>query len=114
MKKAQLVDFVDKLDNGLDTFVGERGMRLSGGQRQRIGIARALYHNPDILILDEATSALDNDTEQAVMDSIESLKREKTILIIAHRLTTIRNADIIYEIADGLAVRKSKDEIFGE
>lgn len=114
LKKAQLVDFVDKLDNGLDTFVGERGMRLSGGQRQRIGIARALYHNPDILILDEATSALDNDTEQAVMDSIESLKREKTILIIAHRLTTIRNADIIYEIADGLAVRKSKDEIFGE
>ena len=86
---------------------------MSGGQRQRIGIARALYHDPDILVLDEATSALDNETEQAVMESIESLKGKKTMLIIAHRMTTIRNADFIYEIVSGGAVQRSRDEIFG-
>ena len=101
LKQAQLYDFVDTLPEGLDTCVGDRGIRLSGGQRQRIGIARALYHNPEILVLDEATSALDNDTEAAVMEAIDSLKGQKTILIIAHRLTTIRNADTIYEVKDG-------------
>ena len=112
--KAQLAEFVKGLDKGLNALVGDRGVRLSGGQRQRIGIARALYHNPDILILDEATSALDNETEQAVMESIESLQGSKTMLIIAHRLTTIRKADYIYEIVDGQAVMRSREEVFGE
>lgn len=101
LKQAQLYDFVDTLPEGLDTCVGDRGIRLSGGQRQRIGIARALYHNPEILVLDEATSALDNDTEAAVMEAIDSLKGQKTIIIIAHRLTTIKNADTVYEVKDG-------------
>ena len=114
LEKAQLADFVKGLEKGLDTMVGDRGVRLSGGQRQRIGIARALYHDPDILVLDEATSALDNETEQAVMESIESLKNSKTMLIIAHRLTTIRNADIIYEIVDRNAVERSKQDVFKE
>ena len=97
LEKAQLKDFVQGLEKGLDTYVGDRGVRLSGGQRQRIGIARALYHDPEILVLDEATSALDSGTEQAVMESIESLQGLKTMVIIAHRLTTIKNADLIYE-----------------
>lgn len=101
LKQAQLFEFVDSLTEGLDTLVGDRGVRLSGGQRQRIGIARALYHNPEVLVLDEATSALDTDTEKAVMEAIDNFKGEKTIIIIAHRLTTIKNADIVYEVADG-------------
>lgn len=114
LKKAQLLPFVESLDEGLDTFVGDRGIRLSGGQRQRIGIARALYHNPEILVLDEATSALDNETEQAVMESIESLQGTKTIIIIAHRLTTIKKADKIYEVINGKVEKRTKKEIFGE
>lgn len=113
LTKAQLTDFIHTLPEGLDTFVGDRGVRLSGGQRQRIGIARALYHDPAILILDEATSALDNETEQAVMDSIEKLRGEKTMLIIAHRLTTIKNADYIYEVTDGKAILRTKEEVLG-
>lgn len=113
VKKAQLTEFIDSLPNGLDTIVGDRGVRLSGGQRQRIGIARALYHDPEILVLDEATSALDNETEAAVMEAIENLQGTKTMIIIAHRLTTIRNVDIIYEVGDGNVVEKSKDEVFG-
>ena len=109
LKKAQLLDFIDSLPNGLDTYVGDRGVRLSGGQRQRIGIARALYHDPDVLVLDEATSALDNDTEKAVMDAIDALKGEKTMIIIAHRLSTIKNADIVYEVADGKVKEKKND-----
>ena len=101
LKKAQLYEFVENLPDGPNTFVGDRGVRLSGGQRQRIGIARALYHDPEILVLDEATSSLDNETEAAVMEAIDSLKGIKTMLIIAHRLTTIENADIIYEVVDG-------------
>ncbi|MDE6739407.1 MAG: ABC transporter ATP-binding protein/permease [Lachnospiraceae bacterium] len=114
MEKAQLTEFVNSLPHGLDTIVGDRGVRLSGGQRQRIGIARALYHDPEILVLDEATSALDNDTEAAVMEAVENLQGMKTMIIIAHRLTTIRNVDMIYEVEDGKVVRKSKDEVFGE
>ena len=113
IQKAQLSEFIDTLPEGLETIVGDRGVRLSGGQRQRIGIARALYHDPEILVLDEATSALDNETETAVMESIESLQGVKTIIIIAHRLTTIRNAYIIYEVEDGKVVEKDKKEIFG-
>ena len=112
LKKAQLYDFVQTLDEGLDTYVGDRGVRISGGQRQRIGIARALYCDPEILVLDEATSALDNETEEAVMEAIEKLRGTKTMIIIAHRLTTIRNADAIYEVGDGIAIRKEKNEIF--
>ena len=114
MKKAQLYDFVQTLPEGLDTFVGDRGVRLSGGQRQRIGIARALYHDPEILVLDEATSALDNETEKAVMESIENLQGTKTMIIIAHRLTTIKNVDIVYEVSEGKVIARDKKDIFGE
>jgi ABC-type multidrug transport system fused ATPase/permease subunit len=106
LREAQLEDFVKNLPDGLDTFVGEGGMRISGGQRQRIAIARALYQNPMILVLDEATSALDNDTEAAVMDAIESLHGTKTLIIVAHRLSTIQNCDVIYEINNGVATRR--------
>lgn len=106
LKKAQLLDFVDTLPKGLETYVGDRGIRLSGGQRQRIGIARALYHDPEILVLDEATSALDNDTESAVMEAIENLRGEKTMIIIAHRLTTIQNADVVYEVTGTQVIEK--------
>ena len=108
---AQLKEFVQGLENGLDTYVGDRGVRLSGGQRQRIGIARALYHDPEILVLDEATSALDSSTEQAVMESIESLQGLKTMIIIAHRLTTIKNADLVYEVSGGNVTLRDKNEV---
>ena len=93
---AHLSDLINNLEKGDRTRVGERGIRLSGGQRQRIGIARALYHNPQVLVMDEATSALDNITERYVIDAIECLKGEKTIIMIAHRLTTVENCDTIY------------------
>ena len=101
LEQANLKEFVKSLPEQLDTSVGERGVRLSGGQRQRIGIARALYHNPEILFMDEATSALDNDTEKEIMRAIDGLKGEKTLIIIAHRLTTIENCDIIFKINKG-------------
>ncbi len=101
VRSAQLDRFVSELPEGLDTVVGERGIRLSGGQRQRIGIARALYHSPSVLVLDEATSALDGDTEQAVMEAIDSLSGKLTILIVAHRLTTVRNCTFLVELDGG-------------
>ncbi len=101
LRAAQLEDFVKGMEKGLDTAIGERGIRLSGGQRQRIGIARALYREPKLLIFDEATSALDNDTEAAIMEAINTLKGEKTMIIIAHRLTTIEGCDHIYRVKDG-------------
>lgn len=104
--QAQLRELIDSLEQGLDTEIGERGVRLSGGQRQRIGIARALYHEPQIMILDEATSALDNDTEKAVMEAIESLHGKMTLIIIAHRLSTIQNCDHVYEVKDGGIVQE--------
>lgn len=111
LEMAQLKNYVSNLPEQLDTRVGERGVRFSGGQRQRIAIARALYYNPEILILDEATSALDGETEKAVMESVEALSGYKTLIIVAHRLTTIRKCDEIYEIANGKAVLRNKEEV---
>lgn len=101
LKEAQLDEFVRGLPEGLDTGIGERGIRLSGGQRQRIGIARALFEDPEVLVLDEATSALDNDTEAAIMESINHLHGRKTLIIIAHRLQTIEKCDIVYRVEEG-------------
>jgi ABC-type multidrug transport system fused ATPase/permease subunit len=98
---SQLLEFVKSLPEGLNTNMGDRGVKLSGGQRQRIGIARAIYNNPDILILDEATSALDSFTEAGVMESIYELNGERTILIIAHRLSTLKHCDKILELKNG-------------
>lgn len=114
LEQAQLKEFVANLELGLDTFVGDRGIRFSGGQKQRIAIARALYENPDIIIFDEATAALDNETELAVMESIQALQGHKTLIIIAHRLTTIKDCDIIYEIKDGNAHIKQYEELIKE
>ncbi len=112
LDRAQLKMFVQELPDGLDTIVGERGIKFSGGQKQRIAIARALYNRPEILVLDEATAALDNETESAVMESVEALQGQVTMIIVAHRLTTIRNCDRIYEIKDGNAIERNKDEVF--
>ena len=102
---AQIRELINELPNGLDTVVGERGVRLSGGQRQRIGIARALYKNPEILVLDEGTSALDYTTENNIMKSINAFKHNKTIIIIAHRLSTLENCDSLYEINKGNLIK---------
>jgi ABC-type multidrug transport system fused ATPase/permease subunit len=101
VKAAQLQEFVSTLPGKLETFVGERGVRLSGGQRQRIGIARALYHDPEVLVLDEATSALDSDTEKGFMEAIDALQGNKTIIIVAHRLTTVERCNYIYKLDEG-------------
>lgn len=106
LKKARLDEFVKGLPEGLDTGIGERGIRVSGGQRQRIGIARALYEDPEVLVLDEATSALDNDTEAAIMESINSLHGHKTLVIIAHRLQTIEKCDMVYRVENGEIARE--------
>lgn len=103
-RQAQIAEFIESSPSGYNAFVGERGIRLSGGQRQRIGIARALYKQASVLVFDEATSALDNATEQSVMDAIEGLNRELTILIVAHRLTTVRHCDVIVEMGEGRVV----------
>ncbi len=105
LKEVQLYDFAKELPDGLDTYIGEGGARISGGQRQRIGIARALYTNPEILVLDEATSALDTETEAAIMEAINSLMGSRTMIIIAHRLTTVENCDIIYQVKNKKVTR---------
>ena len=106
LEEAQLADFVKTLPKGIETAIGERGVRLSGGQRQRIGIARALFTNPDVLVFDEATSALDNETEEAIMQSINALHGKKTMIIIAHRLTTIEGCDVVYRAGEGKLVQE--------
>ena len=107
---AQLNDFVNSLSDGLNTMVGDRGIRLSGGQRQRIAIARALYHDPAVLVLDEATSSLDTATEQAVMESINALHGTKTLIIVAHRLSTVAHCDRLYRIESGKLVAEGSYE----
>ncbi len=109
LKEAQLDEFVRGLPEGLDTGIGERGIRLSGGQRQRIGIARALFEDPEVLVLDEATSALDNETEAAIMDSINRLHGRKTLIIIAHRLQTIEKCDMVYRVVNGKIAAENHD-----
>ena len=104
-KDAQIVSTIETLPDGYMTLIGERGVRLSGGQRQRIGIARALYKKADVIILDEATSALDNETEKAVMSSVEDLGEDLTIIIVAHRLSTLKNCTSIIELKDGTVYR---------
>jgi ABC-type multidrug transport system fused ATPase/permease subunit len=113
-KIANLHNFVvEKLDNQYQTVVGERGVRLSGGERQRIGIARALYHNPQVLILDEATSALDNQTEKAVIEALSNLRKNITIILIAHRLNTVKNCDVIFKLENGSLIEKGTfNELF--
>ena len=112
LDSAQLRELVESLPDGLDTFVGERGTRLSGGQRQRIGIARALYHQPEVLVMDEATSALDNETERRIVEALESLQGDHTLIVIAHRLSTVRNCDTLFMLDDGhLVAQGSYDEL---
>lgn len=114
-KLANIHDFVEKLDNGYDTYIGERGVKLSGGQKQRISIARLFLKNPPILILDEATSALDNATEQMIQEALDKLSQNKTTLIVAHRLSTIKNADKIIVIDDtGIVESGSHDELLAK
>ena len=114
LEDAQIVDFVKENKKGLNIDVGERGARISGGQRQRLGIARALYRDPEVLVFDEATSALDNETEKEVMKAIESLQGTRTMIMIAHRLTTIEKCDIIYKVENGKVTQISHDELFGK
>jgi ABC-type multidrug transport system fused ATPase/permease subunit len=114
-KIANLHDFVtNEMPKKYQTSIGERGVRLSGGQRQRIGIARALYHHPKVLILDEATSALDNQTEKAVMDAVNNIGKNITIILIAHRLNTVKNCDIIFKLEKGELIGKGTfDDLIG-
>jgi len=113
IRLTRLESWIDTLSNGVETNVGEKGIKISGGQRQRIGIARALYHNPEILVLDEATSALDNRTEKGIMDDIYAMQGDKTIIIIAHRLDTIRRCDRILVLDDGKIVGNGTfDELY--
>jgi ABC-type multidrug transport system fused ATPase/permease subunit len=104
LRSAQLEEFVSSLPEGENTMVGERGVRLSGGQRQRIGIARALYNNPEVLVLDEATSSLDTETEHGVMQAVQALQGDKTVIIVAHRLSTVEYCDRLYRLDEGRIV----------
>jgi len=113
IRTAQLDKFISSLSKGIETIVGERGIRLSGGQRQRIGIARALYNNPEVLVMDEATSSLDNTTEDSLIKALEKLKKDRTIVMIAHRLTTVQNCDKLYFLKDGNIIASGNyDELY--
>lgn len=111
LEEAQIADFIRSQEKGIDTNIGDRGVKLSGGQRQRIGIARALYGNPEVIVLDEATSALDNETEKAVMDAIYELSGKKTMIIIAHRLSTISQCNLVFEVKDGKVIEKKYEDV---
>lgn len=114
-KKAEIHDYIMTLPDGYDTYVGERGLRLSGGQRQRISIARVFLKDPEILILDEATSALDNATEMQIQKSLDKLAEGRTVLVVAHRLSTIRNADEIIVISEkGILEKGTSEELLAK
>ena len=110
LKKARLKDFLDQLPQGLNTTLGERGMRLSGGQRQRVALARAFYHEREVLVLDEATSSLDTETEKEIVDEIRHLKGKTTMLVVAHRLSTLQYCDLIYELKEGRLIKSGSPE----
>ncbi len=113
-RRAELHEFVTSLAAGYETVVGERGVRLSGGQRQRLGLARALYKNASVLILDEATSALDDATEASVIDAVHRLGSEYTVMMIAHRVTTLQRCDIIYRLEEGqISQQGTFEEVLG-
>ena len=106
LRQVRLSGFVDQLPEGLDSKVGQHGMRLSGGQRQRVALARALYHERKLLVMDESTSSLDNDTEQEIIAEFKRLKRDKTMVMIAHRLTTLEHCDRIYKLEGDGTIQK--------
>lgn len=114
LEKAQLKKFIEALPEGIDAMIGEQGVKFSGGQRQRIAIARALYHDPEIMVFDEATAALDGETEEAVMDAINSLRGKKTLIIIAHRLNTISHCNQFYEVGEQKVTKKTRGEVLGD
>jgi len=110
IKKARLSELVNQLPRGVDTILGERGIRISGGQRQRVALARAFYYERDVLVMDEATSALDNDTEREIVEEIQLLKGKNTIIVVAHRLTTVQYCDRIYRLENGRIVSSGKPQ----
>ena len=114
LQKAKLAELIKELPEGIETLLGERGVRLSGGQRQRISLARAFYHERDVLVLDEATSALDNETEKEIVEEIRQLKGVKTLIVIAHRFTTVQHCDRIYQVEKGrIKSSGTPDEMLG-
>jgi len=104
LRQSKLIKVVEQLPQGVETILGENGVRLSGGQRQRVALARAFYHGRDVLVMDEATSALDDQTEQEIVKEIDQLKGKKTMIVIAHRLTTLKHCDRIYKLENGKVV----------
>ncbi|MGA0139306.1 MAG: ATP-binding cassette domain-containing protein [bacterium] len=106
LRQARLTELVEQLPQGVNTILGERGVRLSGGQRQRVALARAFYHGRNVLVMDEATSALDNETEKEIVAEIQRLKGQKTMIVIAHRLTTVQHCDRIYRLEQGRIVEE--------
>jgi ABC-type bacteriocin/lantibiotic exporter with double-glycine peptidase domain len=106
ISQSKLRELIDQMPDGLNTLLGESGIQLSGGQRQRIALARAFYHNRDVLVMDEATSALDNETEAEIVNEIKNLKGSKTLIVIAHRLSTVKHCDYIYRIEQGKIVEQ--------